>query len=95
MGSVAMDIPVEMIKRMSALTNYLALTTNLNIRFKPTPDMGSAVDDLGTGQTRIAYLTPVAYIDACRKYGVVPLVAPSTPACRQPRATNCATPCWR
>ena len=78
MGSVAMDIPVEMIKRMSALTNYLALHTNLNIRFKPSPNLGSAVDDLGTGQTQIAYLTPVAYIDARRKYGVVPLVAPTT-----------------
>ncbi|MFN3750143.1 MAG: phosphate/phosphite/phosphonate ABC transporter substrate-binding protein [Thiobacillus sp.] len=78
LGSVAMDIPVEMIKRMSALTNYLALTTNLNVRFKPSPNLGSAVDDLGTGQTQIAYLTPVAYIDARRKYGVVPLVAPTT-----------------
>jgi phosphonate transport system substrate-binding protein len=77
MGSVAMDIPVEMIKRMSALTNYLALSTNLNIRFRPSPNLGSAVEDLGTGQTQIAYLTPVAYIEAHRKYGVVPLVAPT------------------
>jgi len=77
MGSVAMDIPVEMIKRMSALTNYLALSTNLNIRFRPSPNLGSAVDDLGTGQTQIAYLTPVAYIEARRKYGVIPLVAPT------------------
>jgi len=78
MGSVAMDIPVEMIKRMSALTNHLALRTDLNIRFRPSPNLGSAVDDLGTGQTQIAYLTPVAYIEARRKYGVVPLVAPTT-----------------
>ncbi len=77
MGSVAMDIPVEMIKRMSALTNYLALSTNLNIRFRPSPNLGSAVEDLGTGQTQIAYLTPVAYIEARRKYGVIPLVAPT------------------
>jgi len=77
MGSVAMDIPVEMIKRMSALTNYLALNTNLNIRFRPSPDLGSAVDDLGTGQTQIAYLTPVAYIEARKKYGAIPLVAPT------------------
>ncbi len=76
MGAVAMDIPVEMIKRMSALTNYLALSTDLNIRFRPSPNMGSAVEDLGTGQTQIAYLTPVAYIDARKKYGVIPLVAP-------------------
>jgi phosphonate transport system substrate-binding protein len=77
MGSVAMDIPVEMIKRLSALTNYLALTTGLNIRFRPSPDLGSAVDELGSNQTQIAYLTPVAYIDAHTKYGVVPLVAPT------------------
>ena len=78
MGSVAMDIPVEMIKRMSALTNHLALSTNLNIRFRPSPNLGSAVEDLGTGQTQIAYLTPVAYIEARKKYGVIPLVAPTT-----------------
>ena len=77
MGSVAMDIPVEMIKRMSALTNHLALATNLNVRFRPSPNLGSAVDDLGAGQTQIAYLTPVAYINARKKYGVIPLVAPT------------------
>ncbi|MBV5324873.1 MAG: PhnD/SsuA/transferrin family substrate-binding protein, partial [Rhodospirillaceae bacterium] len=77
MGSVAMDIPVEMIKRMSALTNHLALNTNLNVRFRPSPNLGSAVEDLGTGQTQIAYLTPVAYIEARKKYGVIPLVAPT------------------
>jgi len=72
-----MDIPVEMIKRMSALTNHLALNTPLNVRFRPSPNLGSAVEDLGTGQTQIAYLTPVAYIDARKKYGVIPLVAPT------------------
>jgi phosphonate transport system substrate-binding protein len=77
MGSVAMDIPVEMIKRMSALTNHLALNTHLNVRFRPSPNLGSAVEDLGTGQTQIAYLTPVAYIEARKKYGVIPLVAPT------------------
>ena len=77
MGSVAMDIPVEMIKRLSVLTNYLALQTGLNIRFRPSPNLGSAVDELGGNQTQIAYLTPVAYIDARQKYGVIPLVAPT------------------
>lgn len=78
MGSVAMDIPVEMIRRMSALTNYLALSTDLSVRFRPSPNLGSAVADLGSGQTQIAYLTPVAYIEARRKYGVLPLVAPTS-----------------
>jgi phosphonate transport system substrate-binding protein len=78
MGSVAMDIPVEMIKRMSALTDYLALTTKLKVSFRPSPNLDSTVDDLGTGRTQIAYLTPVAYIEARKKYGVIPLVAPTT-----------------
>ena len=78
MGSVAMDIPVEMIRRMSALASHLALNTSLNIRFRPSPNLGSAVEDLGTGQTQIAYLTPVAYVEARKKYGVIPLVAPTT-----------------
>lgn len=77
MGSVAMDIPVEMVKRMSALTNYLAIKTGLHIYFRPSPDLSSAVDEIGTGQTQIAYLTPVAYIEARNKYGVIPLVAPT------------------
>lgn len=78
LGSVAMDIPVEMIKRMSALSNYLALQTGLNLRFRPSPNLDSAVDDLGAGRTQVAYLTPVAYIEARKKYGVVPLAAPTS-----------------
>jgi phosphonate transport system substrate-binding protein len=78
MGSVAMDIPVEMIKRMNALTNYLVLNTKLNVSFRPSPNLESTIDDLGTGKTQIAYLTPVAYIEARKKYGVIPLVAPTT-----------------
>ncbi|MBS1146864.1 MAG: phosphonate transporter, periplasmic phosphonate-binding protein [Proteobacteria bacterium] len=78
MGSVAMDIPVEMIRRMGALTDYLALNTKLNVSFRPSPNLESTVDDLGTGKTQIAYLTPVAYIEARKKYGVIPLVAPTT-----------------
>lgn len=77
MGSVAMDIPAEMIRRMDALTHYLERQTGLSVRFRPSPNLDSAVEDLGRGQTQIAYLTPVAYIEARRKYGVIPLVAPT------------------
>lgn len=78
LGSVAMDIPVEMIRRMSALTRYLTAATGLGVRFRPSPSLGSAVDDLGSYETQIAYLTPVAYIEARSRYGVVPLVAPTS-----------------
>jgi phosphonate transport system substrate-binding protein len=78
LGSVAMDIPVEMIRRMSALTNYLALAADLGVRFRPSPNLGSAVEDLGSYETQIAYLTPVAYIEARSRYGALPLVAPTS-----------------
>ena len=51
MGSVAMDIPVEMIKRLSALTNYLSLNTGLNIRFRPSPNLGSAATNSASSST--------------------------------------------
>jgi len=78
MGSVAMDIPVEMVKRMGVLTKYLSAKSELSITFRASPNLDSAVDDLGAGRTQIAYLTPVAYLQAREKYGVVPLVAPLT-----------------
>jgi len=76
-GSVAMDIPVEMIKRFDALTEYLSKTTGIQVTFRPSPNLGSAVDDLGQNRTQISYLTPVAYLDARDKYQVKPLVAPT------------------
>jgi phosphonate transport system substrate-binding protein len=76
MGSVAMDIPVEMVKRMGVLTKYLSEKSGLSVTFRASPNLDSAVDDLGAGRTQVAYLTPVAYLQAREKYGVVPLVAP-------------------
>lgn len=78
LGSVAMDIPVEMIRRMSALGHYLSRQTGFQVRFRPSPNLGSAVDDLGSGATQIAYFTPVAYVEARRKFGAIPLVAPTS-----------------
>lgn len=78
LGSVAMDVPAEMVKRLSPLAKYLGDKTGLDLKFRASPNLGSAVDDLGTGQTQIAYLTPVAYIDARKQYGVIPLVSALT-----------------
>jgi phosphonate transport system substrate-binding protein len=76
LGSVAMDIPIEMAKRLGVLSKYLGEQTGLSIKFRASPNLGSAVDDLGAGHTQIAYLTPVAYLQAHDKFGAVPLVAP-------------------
>lgn len=78
LGSVAMDVPAEMIKRLSPLARYLAVQTGMKVSFRASPNMESAITELGTGVAGITYLTPVAYIEARRKYGVEPLVAPVT-----------------
>ena len=76
-GSVAMDIPVEMIKRFDPLTHYLSAQTGLAVTFRPSPNLATAMTDLGMNNTQISYLTPVAYLEAHEKYQVVPLVAPT------------------
>ncbi len=77
-GAVAMDAPVEMIKRMTPLTEYLAQQTGYRVQFRPAPNLDSAVADLGSGKVQIAYMTPIAYIMAHEKYQAVPLVTPLT-----------------
>lgn len=76
LGSVAMDIPAAMVKRLAPLTRYLSNKTGLNVNFRASADLGSAVDDLGTNKTQIAYLTPAAYLEAHKKYSAIPLVNP-------------------
>lgn len=78
LGSVAMDVPAAMVQRLTPLTAYLSKKTDLKISFRASPNLGSAVNELGKDQTQIAYLTPVAYIEAQAKYKVKPLVSPLT-----------------
>ncbi len=78
LGSVAMDVPAEMVRRMTPLTEYLSKKTGIKISFRASPNLGSAVNELGKDFTQIAYLTPVAYIEAREKYGVQALVSPLT-----------------
>lgn len=78
LGSIAMDVPAEMVRRMTPLAKYLSTQTGYNISFRASPNLASAVEDLGMGHTQIAYLTPVAYIEAHDKYGAAPLVSPLT-----------------
>ena len=78
LGSVAMDVPAEMVRRMAPLTEYLTRKTGIKISFRASPNLGSAVNELGKDFTHIAYLTPVAYIEAREKYKAQPLVSPIT-----------------
>lgn len=78
LGSVAMDTPAEMVRRLTPLADYLSRRTGLRIEFRASPDLGSAVKELGRDFTQIAYLTPVAYLEAREQYNAQPLVAPLT-----------------
>ena len=66
-GSVAMDIPAVMHKRLKPLTNYLSKTLGQPVSLKLSPNMGAAISDTATGAVDLAYLTPVAYIKAHKK----------------------------
>lgn len=78
LGSVAMDVPAAMVQRLTPLTSYLSKKTGIKVSFRASPNLGSAVNELGNDQTQIAYLTPVAYIEAHDKFKAKPLVAPLT-----------------
>lgn len=66
-GSVAMDTPAVMHKRLRPLTQYLSDALQRPVTLKLSPDMSSAITDVATGRVDLAYLTPVAYIRSHQK----------------------------
>ena len=63
-GSVAMDIPAEMFRRLTPLTDYLSTALGRPVSLKLSPNMPDAINAVSTNDVDLAYLTPVAYIDA-------------------------------
>lgn len=72
-GSVAMDIPAVMHKRLTPLTNYLSEQLNQPVVLRLSPNMGSAIEQIAKNNVDLAYLTPVAYLKA-REQGGAKLV---------------------
>lgn len=66
-GSVAMDIPAEMHKRLKPLTQYLSKTLKRKVTLHLSPNMGVAIQDTIKGNVDLSYLTPVAYLKARAK----------------------------
>jgi len=66
-GSVAMDIPVIMHRRLSPLTQYLSEQIKQPVSLRLSPNMDTAISQIVANQVQIAYLTPVAYIRAHEK----------------------------
>ena len=63
-GSVAMDIPAAMHKRLQPLTKYLSSGLGWTVKLKLSPNMDAAIHDISRGAVDLAYLTPVAYLKA-------------------------------
>jgi phosphonate transport system substrate-binding protein len=61
-GSVAMDIPAVMHRRLTPLIQYLSQELGRPVSLKLAKDMPSAIKDIADGNVDLAYLTPVAYL---------------------------------
>lgn len=66
-GSVAMDIPAVMQKRLLPLTKYLSKQLEQPVVLKLSPNMRAAIKEVSSGAVEISYLTPVAYIRSHQK----------------------------
>lgn len=76
MGTVSTDIPAVMVHRIEPLTRYLSTQMGVPITLRPSPQMSVAIDDFGRGITQIAYLTPVAYLEARERFGAIAVALP-------------------
>lgn len=72
-GSVAMDIPAEMHRRLKPLTKYLTEALGQPVSLQLSPDMPAAIKEISTSNVDLSYLTPVAYLKA-KKNGNVQLL---------------------
>jgi len=66
-GSVAMDIPAIMHRKLTPLTEYLSQSINRPVTLQLSPNMASAINEVASNNVDLAYLTPVAYIKAQKK----------------------------
>ena len=74
LGSVAMDIPAVMNKRLRPLTRYLSRELGRPVNLHLSPNMKTAIDEISSGRVDLSYMTPVAYLKA-QKHGNARLVA--------------------
>lgn len=68
-GSVAMDTPAAMHRRLTPVTDYLTQALERPVVLRLSPDMKGAIAALADGEVELAYLTPVAYLRAHARGG--------------------------
>jgi phosphonate transport system substrate-binding protein len=78
LGSVAMDIPAVMHQRLLPLAAYLSRELQRPVELRPAPALSKAADEVARGAVDIAYLTPVAYVNARQAGQVQPVAKPFT-----------------
>jgi len=66
-GSVAMDIPVVMHRKLTPMTEYLSQAIDSPVSLKLSSNMAGAINEVASGRVDLAYLTPVAYLKAHKK----------------------------
>jgi len=66
-GSVAMDIPAVMHRKLTPMTEYLSKAIGKPISLKLSPNMATAINEVASDSVDLAYLTPVAYLKAHKK----------------------------
>ena len=66
-GSVAMDVPSVMHRRLTPLTQYLSQELGRPVNLKLSKNMSGAIRDVAGGTVELAYLTPVAYLKSHAK----------------------------
>jgi phosphonate transport system substrate-binding protein len=70
-GSVAEDTPAVMHQRLIPLTDYLKVAIGRNVILTLSPDMPTAIKALSNADVELAYLTPVAYLNAHKMGGAL------------------------
>ena len=65
--------PQEDARQYLPFLQYLGEATGYSFDLRFTPTDGQIVDDLGTGVVQFAAMGAGSYIQACAKYGVIPL----------------------
>jgi phosphonate transport system substrate-binding protein len=73
-GSVAEDTPAIMHQRLTPLSDYLETAIGRSVTLTLSPNMSQAINSLSNGNVDLAYLTPVAYLQA-KKMANVKLMA--------------------
>jgi len=74
MGLIPLESPTEMYRRFFPLSEYLSRKIDRVVELRVQADYETTIKEIGTGITKLCFMTPSTYIKARREYGVEVLV---------------------